>query len=190
MIENEKEQNIDTNNPFSQEINGNIETVEATPENQEQPADTAELDAVKAELESYKNQYLRMAADFDNYRKRQAEEREALVKYAAEDTLKKLLPVLDTFDRAKKSVVELSDADKVKESFEVVYKQFADTLDKIGVQKIETAGNEFDPQYHEAVMQTPTSEHSENVIINELQSGYKLGDRVIRPALVNVAVSE
>lgn len=150
----------------------------------------AEIETLKSELETYKNQYLRMAADFDNYRKRQAEERESLLKYGAVETLKKILPVIDTFDRAKKSIVDVEDAQKLKESVDVIYKQFNDVLEKVGLQKIDTVGVEFDPAVHEAVMQTPTSEHPENTIIVELQSGYKLGEKVIRPALVNVAVSE
>lgn len=134
--------------------------------------------------------YIRLAADFDNYRKRQEQERECLLKYGAEDTLKKLLPVLDTFERAQKSFKELDDPEKLRESFDAVQKQFMDALEKLGVEKIETTGQEFDPNFHEAVMQTPSEEHPDHTIIAELQTGYKLCDKVLRPALVNVAVSE
>jgi aconitase B len=86
--------------------------------------------------------------------------------------------------------ITLEDCEKVKESFSLVHKQLTDALAKIGMETIECVGQEFDPNFHEAVMQTPTSEYPEHTIIAELQKGYKLGDRVLRPALVNVATAE
>ncbi len=166
------------------------QTIDEEIENKVEEKEAQQEDKTAKELETMKAQYLRLAADFDNYRKRQAQERESLLKYGAEDTVKKLLPLIDTFDRAKKSLNEMDDPEKIKESFEVVYKQLVDCLEKVGVKKIETEGKDFDPMFHEAVMQTPTSEHKDNTIINELQSGFKLSDRVVRAALVNVAVSE
>lgn len=145
---------------------------------------------IQAEMEILKNQYLRLAADFDNYRKRNAQERESLLKYGAEDTLKKLLPVIDTFERAYKSISEIDDPEKLKENFNIIQKQFMDSLEKAGLQKIEAVGKEFDPTYHEAVMQTPNNDMPDHTIIAELQTGYKLEDRIIRPALVNVAVNQ
>ena len=132
------------------------------------------------------NQYIRLAADFDNYRKRQAQERESLLKYGAEDTLKKLIEVLDNFDRGEKAIQDIEDCEKVKESFNLVYKQLKDALGKVGLETIDCVGQEFDPNFHEAVMQTPTSDYPENTIIAELQKGYKLKDRVIRPASVKI----
>ncbi len=142
------------------------------------------------ELENLKNQYIRLAADFDNYRKRQAQERESLLKYGAESTLKLLLPVLDNYYRGKQACENMDDCVKLKESFDVIFKQFFDALDKAGLKRIETIGKEFDPNIHEAVMQTPTSEHPDNTIVDELQAGYMLEDRVLRVAMVNVAVGE
>ena len=146
--------------------------------------DTAKL---QAELDSLNNKYLRLAADFDNFRKRQMSERENLLKYGAEDTLKKIITVLDTFERAKKSVTDMQECDKIKESYDVAVKQLYDTLDKIGLKKIEAKGEEFDPNLHEAVMQTPTNDYPANTVIDELQTGYKLFDKVLRPTFVNVA---
>ena len=145
---------------------------------------------LQEEYDKLNNQYIRLAADFDNYRKRQAQERESLLKYGAEDTLKKLIDVLDKFDRGEKAIADVEDCEKVKESFSLVHKQLTDALAKIGMETIECIGQEFDPNFHEAVMQTPTDEHPEHTIIAELQKGYKLGDRVLRPALVNVATAE
>ena len=175
-------------NPFIQESEPETQP-EMVESPQEDICEQAEND-IKAEYETLKNQYVRLAADFDNYRKRQVQEREALLKYGAEDTLKKLLPAIDNFERAQKSLIDVDDPQKIKESFDIVQKQFLEVVEKIGLQKIETVGQEFNPEFHEAVMQTPTNEHPDHTVIMELQSGYKLGDRVIRPALVNVAVNE
>ncbi len=167
---------------------------EENKENEENPFvpenNGEETETIEDELESQKNRYVRLAADFDNYRKRQAQEREALLKYGAEDTLKKLLPVLDTLERAQKSFQEIDDPVKLKESFDAIQKQLIEALDRIGIKKIECVGKEFDPNIHEAVMQTPTDEHPDHTVIAELQSGYRLHDRTVRPALVNVAVKD
>ena len=136
------------------------------------------------------NQYIRLAADFDNYRKRQEQEKEALLKYGAENTIKKMIEVLDNFERGLKAIETVEDCDKVKECYNLAYKNFTDVLTKAGLEPIKAEGEEFDPNFHEAVMQTPTSEKPEHTIIAELQKGYKLGDKVLRPTLVNVAVNE
>ena len=81
----------------------------------------------------------------------------------------------------------MEDCQKVKDSFNLVHKQTADVLAKLGLEEIKAEGEEFDPNFHEAVMQTPTSEHPENTVISVMQKGYKVGDKVLRPALVNVA---
>ncbi|MFH0702349.1 MAG: nucleotide exchange factor GrpE [bacterium] len=192
MIKKEnKEKNSKQNendNPNNETESNNIFAQGIEPNNNEKIEQQLEENN-QLKLETLKNQYLRLAADFDNYRKRHAQERECLLKYGAEDTLKKLLPILDTFERAQKSISEMDDPVKIKESFEVLQKQFLEALEKIGLQKIETVGKEFDPMYHEAVMQTSTDEYQDHTIIAELQSGYKLHDRVVRPALVNVAVN-
>lgn len=172
------------NNPFSEDCIFKEEVEEITEE-----CDNT-IEKMQSEIDKLNNQYLRLAADFDNYRKRQMQEREALLKYGAEDTLKKLIETLDTIDRAVASTEKLEDVKAVKDSYNIVFKQLFDALNKIGLEVIETKDATFDPNLHEAVMQTPTSEYPEHTIIAELQKGYKLGDRVLRPALVNVAVSE
>ena len=173
--------------------NTNVEEVENSPEEavvEEVEATNSELEKVKADYEQLNNQYIRLAADFENYRKRQENERENLIKYGTIEALKKLLEVLDNFDRGEKALENVEDCQIVKDSFNKVHKQTVDVLTKLGLEVIETDGKEFDPNFHEAVMQTPTSEHPEHTIVNELQKGYKLGDKVLRPSLVNVAVAE
>lgn len=143
--------------------------------------------SIQEKYDLLNNQYIRLAADFDNFRKRNEQEREALLKYGAESTLKKMLEVLDNFERGLKAIETVDDCDKVKECYNLAYKNFTDVLAKAGLETIKAEGEVFDPNYHEAVMQTPTTEQPENTIIAELQKGYKLGDKVLRPTLVNVA---
>lgn len=199
FIDDENEisnEDIDTsNNPFEKkeedETNNEKESDNSTCENDNSEAQEEDAcEKLKAELEDLNNKYLRLAADFDNFRKRQAQERESLLKYGAAETMTKLLVVLDTFERAKESLENVEDAKSVKESYEVAFKQLLDTLKKAGLETIDALGAEFDPNLHEAIAQTPTNEQPDNTIISQMQKGYKLGDRVLRPALVNVALNE
>ena len=177
------------NNPFAENIETEEEnTNEPTSEEVKEEADN-DVEKIKKDFENLNNQYLRLAADFDNYRKRQAQERESLINYGKTEVLSKLLEVLDNFDRAQTALKESDDANCVKEAFDVLYKQITDSLEKLGLTLIETVGKEFDPNIHDAVMQTPSTEYPDQTIIAELQKGYKLGDKVLRPALVNVATN-
>ena len=101
-----------------------------------------------------------------------------------------MIEVLDNFERAEKALENVEDFEKYKESFELLHKQVTDSLTKMGMEPINAQGQEFDPNFHDAVMQTPTSEYPEHTVIAELQKGYKLGDKVLRPSLVNVATAE
>lgn len=191
FIDNENEVNSEdmevSNNPFEEKNESDLDS-ENPEENNSNPDD--ECEKLRTELADLNNKYIRMAADFDNYRKRQAQERESLLKYGAAETMTKLLAVLDTFERAKESLKDIDDAKSVKESYEVAFKQLLDTLKKAGLETIDALGAEFDPNLHEAIAQTPTNEHPDNTVISQMQTGYKLGDRVLRPALVNVALNE
>ncbi len=181
------------NNPFKDgemelKMDEEIEETEQEIEIKEEKLED-ESEKIRRDYEVLNNQYLRLAADFDNYRKRQAQEREGLINYGKVESLTKLLEVLDNFDRAQNALKDSEDINHVKEAFNVLHKQIVDSLEKLGLSKIETIGLEFDPNVHEAVMQTPSQEHPDQTIIAELQKGYKLGDKVLRPALVNVATN-
>ena len=154
---------------------------------QEDESDNKSSNELQEKYDALNQQYIRLAADFDNYRKRQEQEREHLLKYGTENALKKLIEVLDNFERGKKALEKVEDCQQVKDSFDLVHKQTMETLAKLGLEIIETEGQTFDPNFHDAVMQTPTNDYPEHTIINELQKGYKMGDKVLRPALVNVA---
>ena len=187
-------------NPFKKAVEENSEEIKESnaveDASEEQATETETEETVEAEknewqekYETLNNQYLRLAADFDNFRKRQEQERENLLKYGAENTVKKLIEVLDNFDRGTKALETIEDCEKAKECYNLAYKNFNDVLSKIGLETIPAEGQEFDPNLHEAVMQTPTDEKPENTIIAELQKGYKLGDKVLRATLVNVATA-
>lgn len=189
-------------NPFKKSVTKEEEIVSdaETNENEENLSEEVQAEEVKKEIadddkfselqEKYNqlnNQYIRLAADFDNFRKRTEQEREALLKYGAESTLKKMLEVVDNFERGLKAIETVDDCEKIKECYNLAYKNFNDTLTKAGLEPIPAEGQVFDPNFHEAVMQTPSEDIEENTIIAELQKGYKLGDKVLRPTLVNVA---
>lgn len=145
---------------------------------------------LKEAYDTLNNQYLRLAADFDNYRKRQESERESLIKFGMEQALRKMIEIADNFARAEKALVTVEDCEKAKEAFNVLNKQFKDSLTKLGLEEIKAEGEMFDPNFHEAVMQVPTDEHPEETVIQEMQKGYKYGDKVLRPSMVSVSVSK
>ena len=188
-VENSKEneeKNLEVVDEEAEADSSEEAIVEETESSEKEPS----TNIWQEKYEALNNQYIRLAADFDNFRKRQEAERESLLKYGAEKTVKQLIEVLDNFDRGAKALESINDCEKAKECFNLAYKNFNDTLNKIGLEVIKAEGEEFDPNLHEAVMQTPTSEKPENTIIAELQKGYKLGDKVLRASLVNVATSE
>jgi len=153
-------------------------------------AETSEDTAYQALEDKFKvlnDQHLRLAADFDNFRKRTIQERDALRKYGAESTVDALLPVLDNLDRGANSLSEASDAKTLYQSFTMLTKQLLDTLQSQGLQQIDMTGQPFDPTFCEAISQMPSAEHDENVVIQTVQYGYQLHDRVLRPARVVVS---
>lgn len=182
------------NNPFNKDAEPEVCNINEPEKCQHEEVPAEEALAVdnklQEEYDKLNQQYIRLAADFDNYRKRQEQERENLLKFGTENALKKMLEVLDNFERGEKALEKVDDCQQVKDSFNLVHKQVLETLHKLGLEEIDAEGKEFDPNFHEAVMQTPTSEHPEHTIINVMQKGYKVGDKVLRPALVNVATEE
>jgi len=153
-----------------------------------------ELENVRRQLEEqtalaqeYFNRLARMKADFENFRRRSQREREELVRYAAEQLMKSLLPVLDNFERALAD--ESGELDKFKEGIKMIYNQICEILAGEGLEPIPAEGEEFNPEKHEAVMSEESSEHPDNTVLEELRKGYTLKGKVIRPAMVKVAKS-
>ena len=151
--------------------------------------------ALQRERDTLKEQFLRAVADFDNYRKRIDRERRELSEYAAADVLLELLPIIDNFERALQASASPpgATADKAAESeafrrgVELIHKQMLDLLRKRGVTPIDALGADFDPNVHQAVIHEPSDAHREGEVMQELQRGYKLGERLLRPAMVKVA---
>ncbi len=142
------------------------------------------LAAAEAKAQQHLDDLKRLAADFDNYRKRVAREQEALSTRAAERLVKELLPIVDDLERALEAAEEHEEA-KLEEGVRLVQRQLASVLEREGLAEIETKGK-FDPHVHEALLSQP-SEAEEGSVIEVLQKGYRLGDRVLRPARVIVA---
>jgi len=133
------------------------------------------------------DQYTRLAADFENFRKRTRDEQAASLKYGAQSTIQALLPVLDNIERATASLTDKSDPQVLFKSFQLIQKNLMDGLSDIGLEKINAVGRPFDPQLHEAVSRMASAEIAENSVLYESQGGYKLHDKVIRPSQVVVS---
>jgi molecular chaperone GrpE len=149
----------------------------------------AELEALKAEHETVRSQYMRIAADFDNFRKRQSRDQDDLRVQIACNTLSEILPVVDNFERARQQLEpQAEEAQTIHRSYQGLYKQLVDVFKQLGVSPMRVEGEPFDPNLHEAVLREPSDEHSEDVVIAELQRGYHLNGRVLRHALVKVSM--
>ncbi|MDW7674092.1 MAG: nucleotide exchange factor GrpE [Bacillota bacterium] len=137
------------------------------------------------EISDLNNRLLRLQADFDNFRRRSRQEKEEFLKYANQDLIISLLPVLDNFQRA------IATNDKADDPFvagvNMIYKQIAELLAKEGLTPIKAVGEPFNPNEHEAVMTVESDGHSTNIVVEEFQKGYKLKEKVIRPSMVKVA---
>ena len=144
---------------------------------------SAAADDCAAKVQAEHDRYLRLAAEYDNYRKRSARERESIYSDVRADTVTKFLPVYDNLVRA----LEQSTADEAyRKGVEMIMTQFKDILSRLGVTEIESVGKTFDPALHNAVMHDVDEEQGENVIVQELQKGFMMGDKVIRFAMVKV----
>jgi molecular chaperone GrpE len=145
-----------------------------------------ENDQLKQQLEEEENRYLRLQADFDNFRRRSRLDAEAAQKYRAQSLVSDILPALDNFERALQVNTADEQTKSVLQGVEMVYRQLVEALQKEGVEAIESVGKTFDPYEHQAVMQVEDDEYEPNTVVEELQKGYKLKDKIIRPAMVKV----
>jgi molecular chaperone GrpE len=144
----------------------------------------AELQKLKAERDSLLDRLARAQAEFENARRRASKEQQDFRDYAAADAIKALLPVLDSFDRA---LQVKSDPGDFRGGVDLIYKQLQDALAKLGVRAIPAKGEPFDPRVHEAIERVETSDAPDHEVLEELQRGYKIKDRLLRPAMVKVA---
>ncbi len=159
-----------------------------TPSDTEAGASSTEIrgDRVLAEVADLSNRLIRAQADFENYRRRMTREKEELAVYANQKLLLKFLPVLDNLERAL-STPKVEGDDKLRQGVELTARSFRDALTSEGLVTIEAVGQPFDPNTHEAVMTVESADHEDGTVVMEFQKGYKLGDRVIRPTMVQVS---
>ena len=170
----------------------NNDSVDNTEEQPEEPLTEEEqlklqLAEAEAKIAELQDRYLRQAAEFDNYRKRTMKEKADLIKSAAEKVIVAELPIVDDMDRALDNMEKGMDADACIEGFKLIAQKFKNTLTQQGLEKIETEGQDFDTDYHEAIALIPApTEELKGKILDCVQAGYKLGDKVIRHAKVAV----
>ena len=159
-------------------------------EEQQEVADPVmqELEAAKATIEEQKDKYLRLSAEFDNYRKRTMKEKAELIKNGGEKAISDILPILDDLERALHNMQSADDVKAMYEGIDLIYQKFLKGLSQEGLQKMEPVGETFDTDYHEAVALVPApSEDQKGKVLDCVQTGYKLNDKVIRHAKVVVA---
>ena len=146
----------------------------------------SELEKVRQEKDELYQRLLRVQAEYDNYRKRTQREKEAAAKYKSQSLLEELLPIVDSFERALSAEKDQPETG-FTEGMQMVYRQLKTVLEKEGLQEIKAEGEVFDPTIHQAVQQVEDERYESNIVVEELQKGYMLKDRVIRPAMVKVS---
>ena len=170
--------------------NEEVETVFAEAEDSKEDSThidyAAEIQNLTSKLEEADNRYLRLQADFDNFRRRTRLDIEAGEKYKGQKLVTELLPALDNFERALQIEADNEQTRSLLQGMEMVYRGIVDALKKEGVEPIEAVGKEFDPNFHQAVMQGEDENFGSNIVTDEFQKGYMLKDRVIRPSMVKV----
>jgi molecular chaperone GrpE len=142
---------------------------------------------LRGEASRLKDQLLRLAADFDNFRKRSRREINDAERMAREELLRELLPVFDNLERASQHVGPGTDVQSLVDGITMVHRHFIDTLSRLGVERVQTVGVSFDPAVHEAVQQVETADQPPGAVCAEVLGGYRFGERLIRPAMVVVA---
>ena len=145
------------------------------------------VEEVKKDETDWQDKYLRLMAEFDNYKKRTQREKERLYNDSIADAFEKMLPVLDTLQRALATEVTSDEAKSVYDGIVAINKQFEDIMAQAGVKKIDAVGMEFDPMFHNAVMHIDDDNVGTNIVVEEFAAGYTLGERVIRHSMVKVA---
>ena len=148
-----------------------------------------EYDRVSQERDALLDRLARLQAEFENYRKRNAREQAEFREYAVADAVKNFLPILDNFDLALRSQKTESTDPALRSGIELIRKQMDDVLSRLGVQAIPAQGSTFDPRVHEAIEMVESPDHGDHEVIDELQRGYKLKERLLRPAMVRVATN-
>ncbi len=179
---------VDQKTPDETEVENAVPAeASADPARDGEAAEPSPLEQLQAERDKLKDQLLRTAADFDNFRKRSRKDVEQAERKGKEDILRELLPVFDNLERALDAARGPTDVNAIQQGVEMVLKLFEDTASRIGLERVAAVGERFDPNLHDAFQQQATDEHPPGTIVAEYQPGYRLGERLIRPAMVVVA---
>ena len=182
VIKEKIEEDIESSGGGNEEINA--EDLKNTITNND-----ARLEQLEKEHETLKSQYVRIAADFDNFRKRQSRDQDDLKIQLVSKALSAILPIVDNFERARQQLKpESEEAQTLHRSYQGLYKQLVEVLKQQGVAPMRVIGQQFDPNLHEAVLREPSQEFNEDIITEELQRGYHLEGKVLRHALVKVSM--
>eukprot|EP00877_Chromochloris_zofingiensis_P009546 jgi/Chrzof1/4845/Cz15g01110.t1 len=164
------------------DLRAKLETSDAT---------ASTVSSLEAAVSSQKEQYLRLNADFDNFRRRTAGEKEELSSRAKGDVVATLLPLVDNFELARTQVKAESEAEqKINNSYQGLYKQMVDILKGLGVDAVPTVGSPFDPALHDAIMREPNDEVADGTVLQEFRKGFRMGERLLRPAMVKVSFTD
>jgi molecular chaperone GrpE len=147
----------------------------------------SDLEKARDERDRMRDQLLRIAADFDNFRKRSRKEIDEVRRRTIEDTLREVLPIVDNLERAADAVEGATEVSAVSDGVRMVLRGFDDIANRLGLKRVPTVGNQFDPTCHDAMQQEETDEHAPGTIVSEVVPGYFLGERLLRPAMVVVA---
>jgi molecular chaperone GrpE len=146
-----------------------------------------EIARLKAEAEEHQQRFVRAQADFDNFRRRTQKEKEELAKYASMKLVTELVPVIDNFERAMATVPEGTEVESFSKGIEMIFRQLETVLNNEGLTSMDTVGQPFNPEFHQAIMSVESDEYEEGTVVEEVQKGYMLKDKVLRPAMVKVS---
>ncbi|MBW7473737.1 nucleotide exchange factor GrpE [Paenibacillus oenotherae] len=179
-----KDKAVDASNEQEQETEaGSAEEVEVM-----EGSDDSRYAQLAQLAEENQQRYLRAQADFDNFRRRTMKEKEELGQYASMKLIGQLLPVVDNFDRAIEAAKSSGgESDSFSKGIDMIFRQLVGVLEQEGLKQMETVGQPFNPDYHQAIMQVESEEHEEGVVVEEVQKGYMLKDKILRPAMVKVS---
>ncbi|NOR11298.1 MAG: nucleotide exchange factor GrpE [Desulfovibrionaceae bacterium] len=187
VVEEPQEAEADLKNEEDVEMSGSVDEEVAAEEISEEAEEITELEKTQQELEETRDKLLRLAAEFENFKKRMARERGLALKYAEESIIKELLPAIDNLERALEQGKETHNAEDLLAGVELTHKGLLTTLEKFEVASMDCVGAPFDPNHHEALAMEETDEMDPNSVLKEFQKGYTYKDRLIRPAKVVVS---
>lgn len=158
-----------------------------TEQQEEAAQEDPRIEELAKQAEENQQRYLRAQADFDNFRRRTQKEKEDLAQYASMKLIGQLLPVVDNFERAVAAASANQDFEALAKGVDMIFRQLEQTLQQEGLKAMEAVGEPFNPEFHQAIMTVESDDHEEGIIVEEVQKGYILKDRVLRPAMVKVS---